>query len=130
MSLVVDTSVIISVITNEKSKPKLIKMTEDEDLIAPSSVHWEVGNAFSAMFKRGEIDLVLARMAIDLYKKIPLRLAEVDIDRSLELAYKYNIYADDAYFLECSRKYGLPLITLDNHLVEVAKKMNIKIIEV
>ena len=54
MSLVVDTSIVISVITNEKSKSKLIKIAQDEDLMAPSSLHWEIGNAFSAMFKRNK----------------------------------------------------------------------------
>ena len=51
MSLVVDTSVIISVLLNEKSKSKLIKITKGENLIAPSALYWEIGNAFSAMFK-------------------------------------------------------------------------------
>jgi len=79
MSLVVDTSVIISVIINEKSKSKLIKITEGENLIAPSSLHWEIGNAFSAMFKRKKIEIDSAKKAIEYYKMIPLRLVDVDI---------------------------------------------------
>ncbi len=38
MSIVVDTSVFIAVITNEQSKSKLIKITENEELISPSSI--------------------------------------------------------------------------------------------
>ncbi|MEW6701917.1 MAG: type II toxin-antitoxin system VapC family toxin [Bacteroidota bacterium] len=130
MSLIVDTSVIISVITNEKSKTKLIKAAEGEDLIAPSSLHWEIGNAFSAMFKRKKIEIDSAKEAIEYYKMIPLRLVEVDIYKSLELSHQYNIYAYDAYFLECARDYNLPLLTVDNHLLELAKQMNINVIEV
>ena len=130
MSLVVDTSVIISVITNEKSKAKLIKITEGEDLISPSSLHWEIGNAFSAMFKRNRIDLVAAKRAIEYYKLIPMRLVDVDINKSIEISYQYKIYTYDAYFLECAKNYSSPLLTLDNGLAAVAKQMNINVIEV
>lgn len=67
MSIVVDTSVIISVITNEPGKSKLIKLTKGEDLIAPSSLHWEIGNAFSAMLKRNRINVNSAVKAISYY---------------------------------------------------------------
>ena len=130
MSLVVDTSVIISVLTNEKSKPQLIKLTEGEDLIAPTSLHWEIGNAFSSMFKRGRITAKLANKALESYSLIPLRLVDVDLFKSLEIANKYNIYAYDAYFLECARSYNSTLITIDNGLLSMAKQMNISVKEV
>jgi predicted nucleic acid-binding protein len=130
MSLVVDTSIVISVITNEKSKSKLIEITQGEDLIAPSSLHWEIGNAFSAMFKRKRIELKTAKKAIEYYKLIPLRLVDIDIYKSIELSYQYNIYAYDAYFLECARNYGSRLLTVDDRLMKVAKQMNINVIEV
>jgi len=57
MNLVVDTSVIIAVITNEEHKRQLINLSKGADLIAPPSLHWEIGNAFSAMFKRKRISL-------------------------------------------------------------------------
>ena len=49
--LVADTSTIIAVIGNEPEKPLLIAKTQGYDLIAPQSLHWEIGNAFSAMIK-------------------------------------------------------------------------------
>lgn len=127
MSLVVDTSVIISVITNEKTKPKLIKMTEGEDLIAPSSLNWEIGNAISAMFKRKRITLKKAKAAIDYYQMIPIRLIDVDLKKCVEISHDYDIYAYDAYFLECARNFNSDLITLDNGLIAVAEKMNINV---
>lgn len=130
MSLVVDTSIIIAVLTNEKNKSSLIRATEGENLIAPSSLHWEVGNAFSAMLKRKRITLELAKKAMEYYSLIPIRFQEVDISNSLEIAFNYSIYAYDAYFLECSRKNNSALITLDERLKAIAKKMKIKIIEV
>ena len=130
MSLVVDTSVIISVITNEKSKSKLIKITKGEDIIAPTSLHWEIGNAFSSMFKRKIINVESAEKALSDYFRIPLRLVEVDILKSLKISSKFNIYAYDAYFLECARQFDIPLVSLDKSMIEIAKKMNLKVIEV
>ncbi|MFO7525791.1 MAG: type II toxin-antitoxin system VapC family toxin [Ignavibacteriaceae bacterium] len=130
MSMIVDTSVIISVITNEKNKARLVTLTEGEYLIAPSSIRWEVGNAFSAMFKRKKVDLILAEKAIEYYNMIPLKLVDVDIYNSLEIAYQYNIYAYDAYFLECAIQYNAPLLAIDNKLKEIAKQINISIVEV
>ncbi len=130
MSLTVDTSVIIAVILNENSKAKLIKVTQGEELIAPSSIHWEIGNAFSAMFKRKKIDMNLAKKAVEYYSQIPLRLIDVDIVKAIEISDKYNIYAYDAYFLECARNYNSTLLSLDNGLLEVARKMNINVREV
>lgn len=125
-----DTSVIIAILTNEKTKSKLIAVTEGEELLSPLSLQWEVGNAFSAMFKRNRITLELANKAMEYYSLIPLRFIEIDISNALEIAYDYSIYAYDAYFLECSRKNNSALITLDESLKAVAQKMKIKVIEV
>ena len=130
MGIVIDTSVIISVITNETNKNRIIELTRDEDLFAPSSLHWEIGNAFSAMLKRKKTEINLLLKAISYYKMIPLRLIDVDLSKSLKIAQEYNIYAYDAYFLECSASFNLPLLTLDNSLKKIAMSMNIKLKEV
>lgn len=130
MSIVVDTSVIMAVITNEKNKSKLIILTEGEELIAQISLHWEIGNAFSAMLKRKRIEFNLAMKALEYYHMIPLRFVEVDLKKSLEVSHRFNIYAYNAYFLECAWNYKSTLITLDNVLIKVAKQMNINVVEV
>ncbi len=83
--LVADTSTIIAVIANEPEKPSLIAKTQAYDLIAPQSLHWEIGNAFSAMIKRGCITLEQATAAIEIYKQISINLVDVDLEQTLEL---------------------------------------------
>src|SRR5881394_3984111 len=97
MNLVVDTSVIIAVIADEPEKPMLISKTQGFDLFAPRSLHWEIGNAFSAMLKRDRITFEQAKMAIELYQQIPLNLVEIDLEQALEIANRLKIYAYDAY---------------------------------
>jgi predicted nucleic acid-binding protein len=130
MDVVVDASVIIAVIANEPEKDRLIGLTRGADLIAPFSVHWEIGNAFSAMLKRNRITLHQALQAIEIYRRIPIRFAEVALEESLKIAAELNLYAYDAYLIRCAFKYNAPLISLDKNLVRVAQTKGAKVIEV
>lgn len=130
MDIVIDTSVIIAVIVNEKRKGQLVKMTRGASLHAPSSLHWEVGNAFSAMFKRNRISISQALKALDFYHEIPVRFHDVDLSDSLELSDTYGLYAYDAYFLNCAMKVNSPLLTLDASLADAAGRASITVLEV
>jgi len=130
MEITVDASVLIAVIVGEAEKPALIELTRQADLIAPASVHWEIGNAFSAMFKRQRLTLVQAKQGIEIYRQIPLRFVDIELPDALELAFELNIYAYDAYVLRCAAKYRSPLLTLDAPLGELAKQKGISVLEV
>ena len=129
-NIVVDTSVIIAVIANEPTKPTLIRLTKGADLIAPHSVHWEIGDALSAMFKRGRITVAQALQAVKAYRTIPIRLVDVELEQSLRIADTLGIYAYDAYLIRCALKYKSPLLSLDQRLVNSAKRMKARVIEV
>lgn len=130
MNIVVDTSAIIAVIANEAEKEVLIELTEGADLIAPRSVHWEIGNAFSAMLRRERIKVEQALHAVKLYQRIPIRLVDVELEETLEIADAVGIYAYDAYLIRCALKYRAPLVSLDRNLVQAAKETGAKVIEV
>lgn len=130
MNVVIDASVIIAVIAGEPERDALVDLTQGVDLIAPHSVHWEVGNAFSAMLKRTRITLEQALKAVEIYHTMPLRLFEVELNKALELAAQYGLYAYDAYLLQCALKYQCPLISLDKRLVEIARQAKVEVLEV
>jgi predicted nucleic acid-binding protein len=130
MEMVVDASVLIAVITNEKEKEKLVAITDGAELIAPLSVHWEIGKAFSSLLKRKRVTRKEALQAIDVYLQIPVRFVEVELKESLELADETGLYAYDAYLLRCAAKFQLPLLTLDAGLIRAAKGRKIKVLEV
>lgn len=130
MKFVVDASVIIAVIANEPEKEQLIEITKGADLLAPSSIHWEIGNALSAMIKRRRVSLEQALDAIEIYRQIPIRFTEVELENTLAIVAELGIYAYDAYLLRCAMKYQSALITLDRKLAQVAQEMNIEVVEV
>ncbi len=129
-NIVVDASVIIAVVTNEPVKEKLIRLTQNVGLIAPDSIHWEIGNAFSAILKRNRITAVDAIQAIETYQRIPLRMVDVELDEAIKLADKLNINAYDAYLIRCAIKYKAPLLSLDQSLIHSAKSAKAQILEV
>jgi len=127
MKIVIDTSVIIAVITNEPHRDSLLKATLGAELIAPPSVHWEIGNAFSAMLKRNKITVKEARKALSVYAVIPVRFVDVELSEALDLSDRLKLYAYDAYLLACSLKTHSPLLTLDDGLRAAAESLNIKL---
>lgn len=130
MNIVVDASAIIAVVGNEPEKARLIRLTAGADLIAPSSIHWEIGNAFSAMLRRGRITLHQALQAVEVYYRIALRFTEVELEESLKIAAELNIYAYDAYLIRCALKYDAPLLSLDQNLTRAARAKGAEVIEV
>ena len=130
MNIVVDTSVLIAVIVNEAEKRALVAQTRGAELFAPRSLHWEIGNAFSAMFKRQRITVEQAKTAIEIYQKISLNLVDVDLAQALELAAQLNVYAYDAYVRACAIEQKCPLLTLDGGLMRAAKTLGIDVLEV
>jgi predicted nucleic acid-binding protein len=130
MDIVIDTSALIAVIVGESERSKIIEITEGNTLIGPGSIPWEIGNAFSAMFKRDRITLEEAKIGLSIFKNIPLRYVEPDFSNALHLSKKINMYAYDAYLLDCAIRYKSPLLTLDQKLKTVAQNINIETLEV
>ncbi len=130
MNLVVDTSVVVAVLVNEPERAKLVRLTERADLLAPGSVHWEVGNALAAMLKRSRIALAQIQTALDAYDSIPIRFVDVDLSAAMTIAAEYGLYAYDSYVIACAVANRCRLISLDHGLLAAAAKAGVRTVEV
>ena len=128
MSIISDTNIFLAVILNEPEKDRIIQITSGIDLSAPEILPYEIGNALSAMLKRGQLGDNEALAAQKATNKIPVRLLAVDIQEALKLAIEFNTYAYDAYFLQCAMALSSPLITLDNRMKKVATELGIEVL--
>ena len=99
-------------------------------MAGPGSIPWEIGNSCSAMFKRNSLSLEEAKRGLEIFKRIPLRYIEPDFANALSISKKNNMYAYDAYFLDCALRQEAPLLTLDSKLHAVAKDLEIATLEV
>lgn len=130
MEIIIDTSALVAVIVGEPERDIIVDITTGNSLIGPGSIPWEIGNAFSAMFKQKRLTIQEAEKGFTIFKSIPLRYIEPDFINSLKISKKTNMYAYDAYFLDCALRYNAPLLTLDKKLEAMAYKLNIKTLEV
>jgi predicted nucleic acid-binding protein len=129
MNIISDTNIFLAVALSEPEKDRIIKLTSEADAIAPEILPYEIGNALSAMIKRKQITHDEALSAQSAASKIPVRLVSIDIQKSLRLAIEFNIYAYDAYFLQCAKAMSYPLMTLDKRMKKVAAELNIELLE-
>jgi predicted nucleic acid-binding protein len=130
MRIVVDTSAVLGVLLNQGPKDHLVSRTAGSTLIAPVSLHWEMGNALSSLMKRKKISEKEAGAVLEEYAKIPIQFVEVDLKAALAVVGRHSIYAYDAYMVVCAKDFKIPLLSLDNGLLEVAKKEHVRILEV
>jgi predicted nucleic acid-binding protein len=130
MEIVIDTSALLAVVAMEPERAELIRVTRGAALVAPASVHWEIGNALSAMFKRKAIELEEALRVLDGYAAITVRLVDPSLRQTVQLCRELNVYAYDAYVIACAINQRAPILSLDNVLKERARSLKLDVIEV
>ncbi|WDN87515.1 hypothetical protein BuS5_00483 [Desulfosarcina sp. BuS5] len=130
MDIVIDTSALIAVIVGEPGRNKIVEFTTGNTLIGPGSISWEIGNAFSAMFKQNRLTLDEAQKGLVIFNSIPLRYIKPDFVNALKISKQANIYAYDAYLLDCAIRHKVPLLTLDRKLKKAALNLNVETMEV
>lgn len=130
MDIVADASALMAVILNEPERAELLRLTRGHSLISPGSIPWEVANAFSALIKRRRIEVREARRGFSIFESIPLRVVDVDLANALAIAGQANLYAYDAFLIECAVRHHAPLLTLDGELKRAAVKHGARLLEV
>jgi len=90
---------LVAVIVGEPERNRIVELTTGNTLIGPGSIPWEIGNAFSAMFKQDRLTLEEAQKGLAIFASIPLRYIEPDFINALKISKQAKIYAAyDAYF--------------------------------
>jgi len=82
------------------------------------------------MFKQNRLTLDEAQKGLSIFHSIHLRYIEPDFGKVLKLSKQNNIYAYDAYILDCAIRHKAPVLTLDKKLKTSAQKLKIDTLEV
>ncbi|GHT58832.1 twitching motility protein PilT [Spirochaetia bacterium] len=129
MEILLDASAIMAVIADEPESEIVINCTKEAIIIAPNIVSFEIANGLTKMMKKRIIDTQEEMIAlIRNFKKIPIKMVETDIEKSLEIAWKYKIYAYDAFYLETSQRLDLPLLTFDGGMRRIGKEIGLTVL--
>lgn len=129
MKIVADTNTFLAVALHEPERDFLIRHTRGYDLVAPEILPFEIGKALTAMMKKRILKAEEVINSWDMVKRIPVELLHIDIRSALQIGVKFNLYAYDAYFLECANRFRCPLLTLDLGMRRIAREVGITILE-
>lgn len=129
MNIIADTNIFLAVALDEPEKKRIIRLTSTVDIVSPEILPYEIGNALSSIIKRKTLTPSEALSAFEAAEQISVRLVSINIQQALRLAIRFNIYAYDAYFLQCALTYSCPLLTLDKRMKQVAIELGIEILE-
>ena len=120
MKLVLDTSVVVALLASDEEQDHFLDIISKYDYVCSTSIVPELGNAVSAMFKRGRINLNQGLAIVDGFSKLDIQLVDLNLTRAVEISNSYHIYAYDAYVLECAERLQIGFVTLDNKMLVVA----------
>jgi predicted nucleic acid-binding protein len=129
MDIVADASAVLAVVLNEAARDSTIRNTAGCGIVAPEILPYEVGNALVVVRKKGRLTDHEVLRAFDSAQRIAVTLLPVTIPRAVKLAMQFGIYAYDAYYLQCCIENRLPLLSLDDRMCEVARRLQIQIVE-
>jgi predicted nucleic acid-binding protein len=129
MRIVSDASIFLAIALYESDRDWVIEKTHGAEIVSPEVLPYEIGNALITVRKKGRLDDREILKAFDISQRISVKLVSVKISEALKIAVRFNIYAYDAYYLQCSIENRLPLISLDNRMYAVAKNLGIRVLE-
>jgi predicted nucleic acid-binding protein len=129
MEILVDASAIMAVITDEPEGSVVLRLTRGKTIISPSVLPFEIANALTKMMKKKVIDNKDKMLKIyQQFNRVRVKTVEVNIEKSLEIAWGYKIYAYDAFYLETAKRLNLPLLTFDGNMDRVGTLMGLTIL--
>lgn len=129
MDIVADASAFIAVVLNESDREWVIDKTAGKGIVSPEVLPYEIGNALISLRKKGRLSEREVLRAFDLSQRIAVRLVSVKIHEAIKIAIRFKIYAYDAYYLQCCIENKQSLISLDDHMCEIAENLGIKVVE-
>ena len=129
MQVVSDTSIIVAILLNEPEREAILSLTADCEVAAPESLTPEIGNAFTALFKKGLLSLEQADEALQQVPMLKIRYYPLDLEQSVRISHQLGIYAYDAYMLELAERLRAHLFTLDKKLKATARQYGLRLLE-
>jgi len=128
MEIVADASTFLAVVLNEADRKWIVEKTAGYIAVSPEILPYEIGNALIAVRKKGRLNEREILRAFDISQRIAVRLVPIKIHDAMKLAIRYNIYAYDAYYLQCCIENKLALLSLDGRMCDIARSLEIEVV--
>lgn len=119
MRVVVDASALGAIAFGEPEAPALGRYLEDETLIAPTLLDYELTNLAITKVRRGVVSPSEATLLLVSALRLPIKRVAVPGEEVLVLAMQTGLSAYDAAYLWLARTTDSELVTLDRQLADV-----------
>jgi predicted nucleic acid-binding protein len=126
VTLVVDASVATKwVLPEDGSVRAVLLRDQSDDFVTPSLIFAEIGNAIWKRVLWNELSRADALAALETAISLLTRIVPMDelAVRATEIAIELRHPIYDCFYLALAEREGVPLITADEELVEMAKKL-------
>ena len=124
-----DASAIIAVIADEPEAQIVINCTQNATIISPSIISCEIANALTRMMRKKIINTEEQMLnLVKNFKLIPIKIVNIDLEKALEIAWHYRIYAYDAFYLEVAKRLQLPLVTFDGNMRRIGNDLGLNVL--
>jgi predicted nucleic acid-binding protein len=125
VTLVIDASVAVLWTLSQRKSDKAAALKTEGELVAPSLVIAEIGNAIWKAVRRGDLPALEATTAIELAlgpisTLVPMENLHA---RAVELAIELDHAIYDCFYLALAERERTPLVCVDGALIEKAKKL-------
>ena len=124
MSLIVDASIAVKWVSEERDSDQARAVYLSDDCSAPSLIMAEVGNA---LWKKQRMKIVTSGQAIAALRALPEHIRLIEIAElapraaAIAAALDHPIY--DCFYLALAEREHAPLVTADKRLLETASRM-------
>lgn len=121
-TIVVDAPAVLTVLLDEEKPAKIKQALTDYaqqrlDLLAPSLLKFEVGNALRSAVSRRRVSQPCARDLYQKFLKLPIKYVQtLNLAEVLNVALKHKLSFYDASYLFLAQNLDLELLTLDKKL--------------
>jgi predicted nucleic acid-binding protein len=133
-SFVIDNSVVMTWCFKDEASQyadSILDSLEHFTAIVPSIWPLEVGNVLLVAERKKRLSRADSTRFIALLFELPITVDQEPPERMIKeifaLAREHKLSTYDASYLDLAMKKGIPIATLDNHLITAAKRSNVSI---
>lgn len=123
MTLVVDASAIGAVVFGEPNGTTIAAHIEDESLVAPTLIDYELANIAWKKIRRHPAQRLQILAAFSAMHRVQIKRLPVPADEVLSLAVDTGLSAYDASYLWLAMSRDIELVTLDNELARINESL-------
>lgn len=132
-SFVVDCSVIAGMFLADEASPLAAAVRDgcsSLKLVAPPLLRVEFANVALSARRKGRLDALGFRDLLDQGERIPVHYdpTEPSLPNYADAAWEFGVTSYDYAYLDCARRRGLPLATLDRRLAEAALRAGVEVL--